>query len=58
MLQLARRQTNRQRQTGRVRTQSESFRTDLGLIVVCKPVCWFKDLKKKEKKKKLGTKDQ
>lgn len=41
VLQLARRQTNRQRQTGRARTQSESFRTDLGVIVVCKLVDWF-----------------
>ena len=45
VLQLARRQTNRQRQTGRARTQSESFRTDLGLIVVRKLVCWFEDKK-------------
>lgn len=50
VLQLARRQTNTQRQTGRDRTQSESFRTDLDLIV-CKLVCWFND-------KKLSTQDQ
>lgn len=55
MLQLARRQTNRQRRIGRARTQCESFRADLGLTVVSKQVCWFKD---KKKKKKMGEQDQ
>lgn len=43
VLQLARGRTNRQRLTGRAETQCESFRTDLGLIVVRELACWFKD---------------
>lgn len=33
MLQLARRQTNRQSRTDRLRRPSESFRGDLGMVV-------------------------